>query len=149
MSSSTTEIQEDEKLKTFKASKSGTTKVLGILMLIIVTIASGFIFLNFVTGNIDSMKTTFNTQMKSLLLDHFSVNQTHVVIFLKNTADEIIEITKAYVNHMLAILHEGKAIIAPLTTGIATIIGSFTPGNTYEVKLTSFFSIDISFTVTA
>ncbi|TET57680.1 hypothetical protein E3J51_02675 [Candidatus Bathyarchaeota archaeon] len=73
----------------------------------------GFIFLNFVTGNIDSMKTIFNTQMKSLLLDHFSVNQTHIVIFLKNTADEIIEITKAYVNHLLAILHEGKTISPP------------------------------------
>ncbi|MCK4222938.1 hypothetical protein KAX01_01465 [Candidatus Bathyarchaeota archaeon] len=95
------------------------------------------------------MKTTFNTQMKSLLLDHFSVNQTHIVIFLKNTADEIIEITKAYVNHLLAILHEGKTVIAPLTTGIATIMGSFTLGNTYEVKLTSLFSIDLSFTVTA
>lgn len=149
MSSSTTEIQEDEKLKTFITSKSGTTKALGLLMLIIVTIASGFIFLNFVTGNIDLMKTTFDTQMKSLLLDHFSVNQTHIVIFLRNTADELIEITQAYVNNMLAILQEGKSIIAPLTTGIATIIGSFTPGNIYEVKLTSFFSIDVSFTVTA
>ena len=149
MSSSTTEIQEDEKLKTFITSKSGTTRVLGVLMLIIVTIASGFIFLNFVTGNIDLMKTTFNTQMKSLLLDHFSVNQTHIIIFLRNTADELIEITQAYVNNILAILQEGKTIIAPLTTGIATIMGSFTSGNTYEVKLTSFFSIDVSFTVAA
>jgi len=149
LSSSTTEIQEDEKLKTFITSKSGTTRVLGVLMLIIVTIASGFIFLNFVTGNIDLMKTTFNTQMKSLLLDHFSVNQTHIIIFLRNTADELIEITQAYVNNMLAILQGGKTIIAPLTTGIATIMGSFTSGNTYEVKLTSFFSIDVSFTVAA
>ncbi len=117
-------------------------------MLVIVTIASGFMFLNFVTNNVDSMKTVFNTQMKNLLLDHFSANITHIVIFLKNTANNVVEIAQAYVNNILAVLQEGKAIIAPLTTGIATIIGSFKEGNTYEIKLGNFLSVDLSFTVT-
>jgi ATP-dependent Clp protease ATP-binding subunit ClpA len=137
-----------EEMNKLTQSKKGTTKALGVLMIIIVTLASGFIFLNFVTTNVDSMKTIFNTQMKCLFLESFSANVTHIVMFIKNTQDKLVEITQAYVNQLMAALQQGKAIIAPLTTGIVTILGSFTKGNTYTVRLTNYLNIDLSFTVT-
>lgn len=135
-------------MKAFIRSKKGTSKVLGILMITMVTLVSGFFFLNFVTANVNFAKNTFNTQMKSLLLDSFSANTTHIVAFIKNSANKVVEFTQAYVNNMLGTLQGGKATIKPLSIGIATIRGSFAEGNTYTVKLSNIFNVAITFTVT-
>lgn len=135
-------------MKALIGSQQGTSMVLGALMIVLVTFASGMFFFNFVMSNVDSMKTAFNTQMKNLLLEYFSANTTHIIAVIKNTANKVVEITHAYVNNMLAILQEGKIIIQPLSTGAATIIGSFAKGNTYTVKLTNIFNVAITFTVT-
>lgn len=63
-------------------------------------------------------------------------------------ANEVVEITQAYVNNMLRVLQGGKAIIKPLSIGVATILGSFTGGSTYTVKLSNIFNVAITFTVT-
>ena len=135
-------------MKAFIRSKKGTSKVLGILMTTIVVLVSGFVFSDFVMSNVNLAKNTFNTQMKSLLLDSFSANTTHIVAFIKNSADKVIEFTQAYVNNMLGTLHGGKAMIKPFSIGVATIRGSFAQGNTYTVKLSNIFNAAITFTVT-
>lgn len=106
------------------------------------------LFLNFSVSNVDFTKATFNTRMTSLLLDSVSANTTHIVASIKNTANNVVEITQAYVNSMFAILQEGKATIQPVSIGVATIVGSFAEGSTYTVKLSSIFNIAITFTVT-
>jgi len=135
-------------MKVFIRSKKGTSKVLGILMITMVIFVSGFFFSDFVMSNVNFAKNTFNTQMKSLLLDSFSANTTHIVAFIKNSADKVVEFTQAYVNNMLGALQGGKATIKPLSIGIATIRGSFAEGSTYTVKLSNIFNVAITFTVT-
>ncbi len=114
----------------------------------VVVFVSGFSFVNFVMSNVEFAKTVFNTQMKSLLLDSFSANITHIVVYLKNTGKQTVEITQAYVNSMLTMLQDGKAIIQPLSVGVATIVGSFAEGDTYTVKLSNIFNTAVTFTVT-
>ena len=135
-------------MKTFTRAKKGTSMVLAALMIIIVVFASGFFFLTFVMSNVDFAKTIFNTQMERLLLESFSANTTHIIAFIKNTANQGVEFTLAYVNNMLATMHGGKVAISPQSTEVATIIGSFAEGNTYNVKLTNIFNVAITFTVT-
>jgi len=135
-------------MRTFLRSKKGIARVLGTLMMIIVVLVSGFFLLNFVMSNVDSMKTIFSSQMKGLLIESFSANTTHIIVQVKNTANKLVEITQAYVDNTIATLQEGKTILQPLSTGIATIIGSFTSGNTYTIKLTNIFNAAVSLTVT-
>lgn len=135
-------------MRAFKRSRKGTSMVLGTLMIIVVVFASGFLFFNFVMSNVDFMKTTFDTEMKKLILDSFSANATHIVAFVRNTASKAVEFTLAYVNNMVATLQEGKATISPLSVGVATIIGNFAEGKTYTVKLTNIFNTAITFTAT-
>jgi hypothetical protein len=99
-------------------------------------------------SNVNLAKNTFNNQMKNLLLDSFSANTTHIVAFIRNSADKVIEFTQAYVNSMLGTLQGGKATIKPLSVGMATICGSFAKGSTYTVKLSNIFNVAITFTVT-
>lgn len=135
-------------MKAFIRSKKGTSKVLGTLVMIIVVFISGFFFYNFVTSNVNFSKNTFNTQMTNLLLNSFSANSTHIVAFIKNSANKAIEFTQAYTNNMLAVLQGGKAIIESLSTGVAIIRGSFMEGSTYTVKLANIFNVAITFDVT-
>ncbi|MCK4478084.1 hypothetical protein KAU88_06120 [Candidatus Bathyarchaeota archaeon] len=95
---------------------------LATLLIIIVVFASGFFFLKSVMSNIDFAKTIFNTQMKRLLLESFSANVTHIIAVVKNTANQGVELTLAYVNNMLATMHGGKVTISPQSTEAATII---------------------------
>lgn len=135
-------------MKAFTRSKKGTSKVLGTLMAIIVVFISGFFFYNFVASNVNFAKNTFNTQLTNLLLDSFSANSTHILAFIKNSANKAVEFTQAYTNNMLAVLQGGKAIVEPLSTGAAIIRGSFMEGSTYTVKLSNIFNVAITFTVT-
>jgi uncharacterized membrane protein (DUF485 family) len=135
-------------MKAFICSKKGTSMVLGMLMTIIIVIASGFLLFNFVMSNVNFAKQTFNTQMKHLLLESYSANTTHIIVFIRNTARQTVEFTLAYVNNMLATLQNGKVTISSLSVGVATIVGSFAKGNTYTVKLTNVFNVAITFTVT-
>ena len=117
-------------------------------MITIVVLVSGFVFSDFVMSSVNLAKNTFNTQMKNLLLDSFSSNTTHIVAFIRNSANNAVELTQAYVNNMLGTLQGGKTIIKPLSIGIATIRGSFAKGSTYTVKLSNIFDVAITFTVT-
>jgi len=134
-------------MKSIRRSKKGICKVLATLMMIILTFVSGLFLFSFVTTNIDFMKATFNTQMTSLFLDSFSANTTHIILFIRNTADQIVGITKAYANSVLVTILESTSIIKPLATAATTIIGQFIPGITYLIQLISTLSIPIVFTV--
>jgi hypothetical protein len=135
-------------MKTLILSKKGTSMVLGSLLMIIVVFAGGFIFFNFVMYNVNFAKTTLNTQLGSLLLQSVSANTTHIIAYIQNTAKQTVEFTLAYVNDFIATLQSGKATISPLSTQTATIVGSFTKGSTYTVKLTNVLNVGLTFTVT-
>ena len=72
------------------------------------------------------------------------MNSTHIVAFLKNTGAQIIEVTTAYVNGLVtAIVNLVK--IVPNAIGSVILTGNFLPGNTYNVKLSSIFSTEVTF----
>lgn len=136
-------------IRKFKSSINGTSKVVAVLVVVMVTFASGFIFLRFVVSNVDFAKTIFTNQMQNLLLKSLSINSTHIVAFIQNEYAKAISFTLAYVNGLIATLQGGEAVISALSTGTAAIVGSFVDGYTYTVTLTNIFSIDLTFTVTA
>ena len=135
-------------MKTFTSSKKGVSQVLGLLMVVMVIFASGFIFCNFVINNVNFAKTIFNSQMQSLLLQYINANTTHIVAFIKNAGANAVEFTMAYVDGLLVAIQEGKATISASTVGAAAILGAFVKGNSYTVKLTNIFNLDLSFAVT-
>jgi hypothetical protein len=136
-------------IRKFKRSSRGTSKVMAALVIVMVTFASGLIFLRFVVSNVNFAKTIFNTQMQNLLLESFSVNSTHIIAFIQNGYAKAVSFTLAYVNGLVATLQGGEAVISALSNGTVAVVGSFIDGDTYTVKLTNIFSVDLTFTVTA
>lgn len=87
-----------------KRSRKGSTAVFAVLLLVLITFASGILFYNFVMSNISFATNTYNTQMVALLVKSFTINATHIVAFLQNTGAAMVEFTNAYVNGLITAL---------------------------------------------
>jgi hypothetical protein len=127
-----------------KRSRKGSTAVFAVLLLVLITFASGILFYNFVMSNISFATNTYNTQMVALLVKSFTINATHIVAFLQNTGAAMVEFTNAYVNGLITALVT-LVQIAPNAIGAAILQGDFLAGNTYTVKLANIFSTEVTF----
>ena len=136
-----------ENMKRPKKTRTGTSAVFGVLLLVILCFAFGIIYFGYVKTNLDFAASAFNNQMVSLLLKSFMINATHIVACLQNTGSAFIELTNAYVNGLITTL-TSIVKIAPLTIGTAIMQGSFQAGNTYSVKLANVFNTEVSFLAT-
>jgi hypothetical protein len=127
-----------------KRSRKGSTAVFAVLLLVLITFASGILFYNFVMSNISFATNAYNTQMAALLVKSFTINTTCIVTFLQNTGAATVEITKAYVNGLVTGL-VALVQITPNAIGAVILQGDFLAGTTYNVKLASIFSTEITF----
>jgi hypothetical protein len=133
-------------MKALMKSQLGNSLVLGSLMLVIVSLIVGLLFYGYVSGSLETMTKTYNTQMQRLLLEWASINSTHITAMLKNAGPKTIRITNAYVNNIPALLHKNLQI-APSAMETAYISGAYQKGTTYKVKLAGIFGIVLKFEV--
>jgi hypothetical protein len=128
-------------------SRDATSAVFATLLLVLLVFAFGIFFYNFVMANVELATNTFNTEMASLLLKSFTINSTHLISWLQNTGNNLVKITTAYINGLIATV-QGKLEIEPQTIQPIVIVSSFIKGNTYTVKLQGLFGVIMSFQVT-
>ena len=134
-------------MRSFRASKKGSSLVLGTVMLIVVTLIAGVFFYNYVMGSVQVMTNHFNTQMNLLMLETVNINATHIIAFIRNTGSVMVEVLSAYVNNEIAILIQ-QVKIAATSTAPAYIRGTYTKGSTYTVKLAGLFGTLLTFQTT-
>jgi len=134
-------------VKRIVKSRDATSAVFATLLLVLLVFAFGIFFYNFVMANVELATNTFNTEMASLLLKSFTINSTHLISWLQNTGNNLVKITTAYINGLIATV-QGKLEIEPQTIQPIVIVSSFIKGNTYTVKLQGLFGVIMSFQVT-
>jgi len=129
-----------------KAKKAASPGIVA-LLLILITVVSGFFFYNAVAGNIGSMTNTVQEQMEILFLRTFRINSTCITSFIGNTGIWAIKIVSAFINDQIANLKQsvdiGKDAVKPVY-----ILGTFGKGLTYVVKLVSNFGKALTFDIT-
>ena len=126
--------------------RKASSCVYAVSLMVIITFALGMVFFNFVTSKVDFAKNTFVSQMSAILLQSFRMNATHVTACLQNAGNAFIKITGAQVNGLAAALTDAVQI-DPGSVGVASVVGIFTEGCTYTVKLLSVFDTVLSFNV--
>jgi len=140
-----------KKMKKLLGTKRAFSPVIAALILMLLAVAAGVVVYSYTMGWIGGATTTTGGTQGRLQIDSIYGDDTTdtIKIYIRNSADKVVEFTQAYVNNMLGSLQGGKATIKPLSIGVATIRGSFAEGNTYTVKLSNIFNVAITFTVTA
>jgi len=134
-------------LRRLLVGKKGTSAVLAVLLMVMVTAASGIMLYNYVMAHVESMKTNLSIQLSLLLLESANINATHITAFVRNTGSNVVSIINAYVNNVPVLLSQGIQI-APASLGVAHVSGAYTKGITYTVKLASVLGTLLTFKVT-
>lgn len=144
---SRTHIQDGTKaMRALINSRTGSSLVLGSITLVIVSLIVGLLFYSYVSGSLELMTKTYNTQMQRLLLERAAINSTHISAMLQNAGSKDVSITNAYVNNIPTLLHQNLQI-APSSVEAAYISGTYQNGTTYEVKLAGLFGLLLKFEV--
>jgi len=133
-------------MKRLLIGKKGTSAVLATLLMVMVTMASGIMFYNYVMGHVEGMKTNVSTQLSLLLLESANINVTHITAFVRNVGNNVVSIVNAYVNDVPALLSQSIQI-APVSLGVAYVGGAYTKGVTYTVKLASVLGTSLTFKI--
>ncbi|MFQ5999644.1 MAG: hypothetical protein ACE5J6_02580, partial [Candidatus Bathyarchaeia archaeon] len=135
------------RLKKLFTSKKATSPGIVALLLVLITVVAGFFFYNVVAGSIGSMTSNVQEQMEILFLRSVSINATHITSFIGNSGIWAVNIVSAYINDQIGNLFQSveieKGSVEPVY-----ILGTFTKGLTYTVKLMSNFGSSLKFEVT-
>ena len=134
------------RLKSLLTTKKATSQAITALLLVLITLVAGFFFYNMVSGSIGTMTKNVKEQMEILFLKSVTINSTCITSFIGNNGMWAINIMNAYVNDQIANLQQsvqiGKDSVEPVY-----ILGTFSKGLTYAVKLVSNFGTPITFDV--
>jgi len=135
------------RLKSLLTTKKATSQAFATLLLVLVTLVAGFFFYNMVSGSIGTMTKNVKEQMEILFLKSVNINSTCITSLIGNNGMWAISIVNAYVDDQIANLQQsveiGKDSVEPVY-----ILGTFTRGLTYAVKLVSNFGSPMTFDVT-
>jgi len=134
-------------LKRLVTARKAASLGIAALLLVLVTLISGIFFYSYVVKNIGAMQNNFNEQMELLFLKSFNINSTHIISFIGNKGIWAISIVSAYVNNQIANILRNVQIEKDSIEPVY-ILGAFTRGLTYTVKLVTNFGGSFSFDIT-
>jgi hypothetical protein len=133
-------------MKKLLKTKKAASKIIGALAIIIVFVVTGSIYYSYTVAYVGSMKTTFQTQMEKLLLEFVDINSTHIIASVRNNGIMDAKITDAYVEGVPNILLKG-VLIAGKSIGTTYLIGMYSKGVSYAVKLMFSLGTSLTFSV--
>jgi len=134
-------------LKKLLTARKATSMGIVALLLVLVTLVSGFFFYDYITGHMGVMQDNFQEQMELLFLKSFRINATHIISFIGNKGIWAINIVSAYVNNKVASILQSVQIDKNAVEPVH-ILGTFAKGLTYTIQLGTNFGSSVNFDVT-
>lgn len=134
-------------LKRLLTSRKATSMGIVALLLVLVTLVSGFFFYDYIVGHMGVMQDNFQEQMELLFLKSFRINATHIISFIGNKGIWAINIVSAYINNRVASILQNVQIDKNAVEPVH-ILGTFAKGLTYTVQLGTNFGSSLNFDVT-
>jgi len=123
--------------------------VSALMLTFLVSISAGAILYTYVTGLIGTIITNIpNVQTKPLILNSAYINNTCITADVRNTGNvNTFTITCAFIDEVSYTLSENIEV-PPDSTATVCILGKFSKGNTYAIKLVFSNGYAITFYVT-
>lgn len=123
--------------------------VSALMLTFLVSISAGAILYTYVTGLIGTIITNIpNVQTKPLILNSAYINNTCITADVRNTGNvNTFIITYAFIDEVSYTLSENIEV-PPDSTATVCILGKFSKGNTYAIKLVCSNGYAITFYVT-
>jgi len=124
-------------MKIFDGERA-VSPVLSVSLLVLITFSAGILLYNFVIGTVGSVTEKLSPQPFSLFIKNVSINNTCITVYIRNSGNNDATIDSAYVNDEprdILPLTNNKVLVPKGLTGKVYILGSYTVGTSYNVKL--------------
>ncbi|UCE15560.1 MAG: hypothetical protein JSV12_06715 [Candidatus Bathyarchaeota archaeon] len=123
--------------------------VSAMLLTFLTAISAGALLYAYVTGIVgDVIANIPNVSSGQLVLNSVSVNDVSITANVKNIGSkEVLIVNYVYVNEVPSVLTPSVQVL-PGSTAIIRITGTYTSGNTYNVKLVCTNGYTVTFDVT-
>ena len=145
---SSTEIHpEGDEMRGLIRCRRGSSSAYAVLLLVIMTCASGAVFFSFAVSQVDLAMDLCGLQLSVLLVQSLTINDARLTMWLRNAGNALVEITGGYVTRLIAAL-AGIVCVEPGSTSMTATKGLFTEACSYSVKLLSLFSTVLAFEIT-
>lgn len=112
--------------------------VFSVMLLVIITVVVGIILYSFVSGMVGNLTQPVSTQPFNVRIDNVALNDTCITVYVRNSLDQDVTVDTAYVNNeprTILPTIDNKAIIPKNSTGKIQILGSYSSGTRYEIKI--------------
>jgi hypothetical protein len=112
--------------------------VFSILLMVIITFVAGILLYSFVSGMMENITDSSSNQLFSLRIENVAVNSTCMTVYVGNSLNDDVGVTKVYVNnepHDLLFSTDKGVIIPESSSGPVYVMGSYTPGGMYDIKV--------------
>jgi len=118
------------------------------LLTFLTAVTAGALLYTYVMGLIGTVITNIpNVSTEQLVLDSVHINNTCITATVKNTGNaEVLTINYAYINNVPYTLSPSVQVL-PGSTATVYITGTYTRGNTYNIRLVCTSGYTISFDV--
>jgi hypothetical protein len=106
--------------------------------MVIITFVAGILLYNFVSGTIEKTTESSANQLFSSRVENVAINNTCLTIYVGNSLNYDIDVTKVYVNneaHDLLFATSDGVIIPKGSSEPVYVTGSYTPGGMYDIKI--------------
>jgi flagellin-like protein len=119
--------------------RRAVSAVFSVLLMVIITFVAGILLYNFVSGMIGEVAdSSSSNQLFSLRIENVAINNTCMTIHVGNALNYDVGVTKVYVNNEVSDLlfsTPDGVIIPEGSSGPVYVMGSYTPGGMYDIKI--------------
>jgi flagellin-like protein len=125
-------------MHTFNCEKA-VSAVFSVLLLVIITFVAGIFLYSFISGMMENMTDSSSpNQLFSLRIENIAVNDTCMTICVGNSCGEDVAISRVYINNepkeICQCAGSGE-IIPKFSAGAVQIVGTYTAGCSYDIKV--------------
>ena len=106
--------------------------------MVIITFVAGILLYSFVSGMMENITDSSSNQLFSLRVENVAINSTCMTIHVGNSLNNDVGVTRVYVNnepHELLFSTDKGVIILEGSSGPVYVLGSYTPGGMYNIKI--------------
>jgi flagellin-like protein len=116
-------------------NRKAISGVFSVLLLVIITFVVGIFLYSFTMGMFSNLTSSSSNSPFSLRIENVNINDTCMTIYIGNTLNHDVKVTRVYINNQPTQILSSTATILRESTGKVQILGTYAVGTAYDIKV--------------
>jgi FlaG/FlaF family flagellin (archaellin) len=116
-------------------NRKAVSGVFSVLLLVIIIFVVGIFLYSFTMGMFTNLTSSSSNSPFSLRIENVNINDTCMTIYIGNTLNQDVKVTRVYINSQPTQILSSTATIFRESTGKVQVVGTYSVGNAYDIKV--------------